>query len=221
MTTSGGITKRGYLLMIGALLVVIILMASYILVSSDMFGPEYPNEDTPLELQPWGMTWTMEWNNVFFSQIGYNYSQMELRVMELYPSKMGGGGGGGSIAPESLARMNYTQFSAPVTPELASAFSNGHMAVRGSTTEFVGYFISDDTDPAQFNKGDRICMYRVVYDGGVLSHIGFSEDYLYQIGYNWSESEHGSSARQGYEFALEDGKLYSWIHAPSPSIWDL
>jgi hypothetical protein len=216
---SAGITKRGYLVIIGALLVVIVLMASYILVSSGIFGPEYPNEDTPLELQPWGLTWTMEWNRTIFGQIGYNYSSMELRVLELYPSKIGGGGQGGSIAPESLARMNYTQFSAPATPELASGFSNGHMMVQGSRTEFVGFFISDDTDSAQFNKGDRICMFRVVYDSGSISHLGFSEDYLYQIGWMWSEG--GWGAKEAYEFAVEDGKLYSWAHTPSPSIWDL
>jgi len=213
-------TRRGYLVIIGALLVVIVLMASYILMSSGIFGSEYPNEDTPLELQPWGLTWTMEWNNMIFGQIGFNYSSMELRVMEFFPSKMGGGGGGGSIAPASLTRMNYTQFSAPPTPELASEQFNGHMAIQGSRTEFVGYFISDDTDNAQFNKGDKICMFRVVYDGGSISHLGLSEDYLYQIGWMWSEEGAGST-REAYEFTVEDGKLYSWAHTPPPSIWDL
>ncbi len=220
--TSKGISRQRYLATIYVLLAAIALMLSYILWSSNILGSEYPNEVTPIVQRTWGMTWTMSSGNQMDGYgPGFKYSETEFRFLELRSNEIGGGGGGGGISPATLARLNYSEFSVPATLEQAKAFTNGWQTGYGNVVEYVGFFISDETDPNEFNRGDTICMFRAVYENGQLIKSGFSEDYQYQIGFIWTASGNGPSARAAYEFAVDDGKLYSWVHSPEPSIWNL
>jgi hypothetical protein len=138
----------------------------------------------------------------------------------MYPDKMGGTGWSESLG--SYTRMNFTLFSAPSTPELAAEQFHATTTIwgPGQTTESVGFFITDDPDDGRFNSGDRICIFRVVYDeNGNISHLGFDENIVYQIG--WRYSEGGIGIRAAYEFAIDDGKLYSWLYSRQSDIWDM
>jgi len=193
------------------LALVVVSFAFYILVSEGMIrsSPPYPSEDTPLTLQPWGVTWNREYEMTIGDlPPGLSYSDMYIHL-----TRYDEGGLMGWESPFATGEfINLSTFEVPATIEVAEE-SNwlGHSIYWENGLEvhaFTCYFVYDDTDSLNFNIGDTISFFHLVFENGTLSSSGFEEDIVYEI--ELAYDGHGS-IYEGYGFAVHNDKLYSWI----------
>lgn len=166
---------------------------------------KYPSEDTPLVLQPWGITWINEQDD----SDGLDQLQLfgDLRLWwSSDPSSTSS-----STPPlnctTSLSSTAEFELSLNVTT-LSETYSVGWISDCLSDPTLGinvvaphGVFIVDANENGLFDKGDSISIFRGVYENDTLMDEGFRNDV-----------EYGIALEPGLEFmfAIHHGKLYAW-----------
>lgn len=192
------------------LVLVLVAFGFYALASEGVFDPPYPSQDTPLTLQPWGVTWSRSFNETLglVTPI-WAYDDMSVALKE-YDE----GGMAWTSGPFLLGEsIEVSAFVPPATVEEAEEMSwLGRLMYSDYGVEvdvFTVYFVSDHTDPDVFNRGDTISFVHLIFRDGSLSSVGFEEGIIYEIVLMCETN--GLTSREGYGLAIEDGKLYSWM----------
>lgn len=201
---------------LSALLVAVLFaFAFYVLVAEGVLdlSPPYPSEDTPLKLQAWGLTWDREYElTIEGLDPGLNYSDLSISLTRYEEGSVSGW----ASAFVLTGFVDVEDFVPPDTVEGAIALGWLGHSISGAdgveTHVITGYFVSDRTDPWNFNIGDSISLVHLVFADGELSHIGFEEDVVYEVEVVYDGA---GTAYEGYGFAVQGGDLYSWVdHGP-------
>lgn len=195
-----------------SLIVVLALVIAYAIVSSGVFEPPYPSEDTFLAIQPWGVTWDEDGIEGLIGICALHspeYSNLTIAFTE-YTEGSTQKSSGPFITGEFI---DIEDFVAPASVEEAEELTQlMHIMYLEDEKEidmFTGYFVSDHTDSQEFNLGDVIAIVNLVFEDGTLASIGFDEGTTYEVELYY-EFEYGS-AYSGFGFAVDGGELYSWL----------
>ena len=193
-----------------ALATVLVAFSFYVLVSEGAFDSPYPSQNTPLTLQPWGVTWSRSHNETLNGEIPiWAYTNITVALTEYREDSISGCSGPFDIG-ESI---DVSDFVPPTAVEGAEEMSwLGHLIYYEDDVEvhlFTTYFVSDRTDRDVFNGGDTVSFVHLVYKDGSLSSVGFEEDIVYEIELTCAVS--GLTTQEAYGLAVHDGVLYSWI----------
>lgn len=200
------------------LVIVLVMFTFYILIAEGVidFSDPYPSEETPLSIQPWGLTWDRHIEFIpYDDQIaGLNYSSLTYYFTRY--DEGGSIGIGGALDVGTF--IDVETFVPPTTVEEAEAMSTALDSTYGDdgvpVHAFTCYFISDQTDSLRFNQGDSISLVHLIFKDGVLSSTGFEEGCTYEFELRFDDGD-GGGIYEGYGFAVHDGELYSWFdHGP-------
>ena len=199
--------NRRALYAIAALAVVAVVVLAGVAYYLDVH--RYPSEDTPLILQPWGISLVRERPNTEFDSPPPPFANITLSWSE-EESHMGSG----SPMLSSMKRLNISDFSLP--NELASYdwanFSGWTSDGIVDGVRMIGptsIFITDNDGDGLFDYGDAISLFTCIYEDGVLTHQGYYPNTVYLF----ALTAHGGAGHYDnwqFKYAIHHGDLYAW-----------
>lgn len=207
-----------YFTIMGVLAIAAITVTSYLMVWAGVFGPQYPDEETPLELNPWGISLTRDFTRMVDGEDGYPYEcyRVELGMYEYYDTyrtytELG-------LSAEDAPLVNLSEFSPPETLDDAEEYLGIAIGPMYSdpynATQIYCIFIDDDEQDGRYGNGDSIYLFRFVYLGNELIQVGFDEDDMRKV---ILKSEYSVGLIEiSCAFVVHDGRLYSWYCDPRP-----
>jgi hypothetical protein len=169
----------------------------------------YPSEDTPLNLQPWGISFVRERPNTEFDSPPPPFANITLTWSEGWSH-----GAAGSPMLSTLKRLNVSDFSLPddlasyvalnITGWESDDIINGVRVIGPS-----GIFITDYDGDGLFDYGDAVSLVTCIYEDGVLTHQGYYPNTVYMFALN----AHGGAGHDDpwqFKYAIHHGDLYAW-----------
>lgn len=200
------VNRRG-LYAIAALAVVVVVVLAGVAYYLDVH--RYPSEDTPLILQPWGISLVRERPNTEFDSPPPPFANITLSWSEGWSH-----GAVGSPMLSSAKRLSISDFSLP-----DDSTSYDWTNLSGWMTDDIidgvrvigpsGIFITDDDGDGLFDYGDAVSLCTCIYEDGVLTHQGYYPNTVYMF----ALIAHGGAGHDDpwqFKYAIHHGDLYAW-----------
>jgi hypothetical protein len=169
----------------------------------------YPSENTPMTVQPWGISFIRERPDAEFDSTPPPFANITLAWSEGWKN-----GVASSPMLSTARQLNISDFGLP--DDLESFID---LNITGWTSDYIiegvrvlgpsGIFITDFDADGLFDYGDAVSLVTCIYEDGVLTHQGYYPNTVYMFALN----AHGGAGHYDpwqFKYAIHHENLYAW-----------